>query len=224
MIKIDNKPVSVPVPDSVTTCELPGASSAMDKVPVRIPRTDGLKVTEIVQLAPAPNLWVASGQVEVWEKSPEVEIPEIVNGTVWLFFSVKLVGALAMPNNRFPNEMLAGVRVIGRFPVPLNCAVCEILGASSFTDIRPVRRPETVGVKVTEIVQVSFAPKALGDIGQVDVCAKSPEVEIPEIVRGTVWLFCTVKTLAAPVVFTTWVLNCRLEGDKVTGMTPVPVN
>jgi hypothetical protein len=46
-----------------------------------------------------------------------------------------------------------------------------------------------VGVKVIKIVQLSFAASVFGDIGQFEVWAKSPEVEIPAMVRGTVWLF-----------------------------------
>jgi hypothetical protein len=39
-------------------------------------------------------------------------------------------------------------------------------------------------VKVAEILQLDPAANVCGDSGQVDVCAKSPEVEIPEIVSA----------------------------------------
>jgi hypothetical protein len=51
----------------------------------------------------------------------------------------------------------------------------------------PVRLPAAVGVKVTEIVQVLLAARVLGDKGQFEVWAKSPEVAIPETVSGVVW-------------------------------------
>jgi hypothetical protein len=43
-----------------------------------------------------------------------------------------------------------------------------------------------VGVKVIEILQLSFAANALGDNGQFEDWAKSLEVEIPAMIRGTV--------------------------------------
>jgi len=60
-----------------------------------------------------------------------------------------------------------------------------VFGALSLTVRIPVREPEAVGVKVAEMVQLSFTANVFGDSGQVEVCAKSPEVEIPVIVRGT---------------------------------------
>ena len=74
----------------------------------------------------------------------------------------------------------------GDVPIPLNFAVCGEFEAVSLTVSPPVRAPRAVGVKVTEMLQLSLAPKVFGERGQVEVSAKSPEVEIPEIVRGTV--------------------------------------
>ena len=184
--KIESKPERVPAPARLAVCGLPGALSEMDKVPVREPSTVGVKVTETVQLAPAPNVLGDNGQVEVCAKSPEVKMPEIVSGTAWLFFTVKLFAALVVPNTWLPKERLAADRVTEPVPVPLNCAVCGVLGALSLTVSFPVRAPSAVGVKVTEIVQLDFAANVFGDNGQFEVWAKSPEVEIPAIVRGTV--------------------------------------
>jgi hypothetical protein len=61
-----------------------------------------------------------------------------------------------------------------------------------------------VGVKVTEIVQLDPPASVLGDAGQFEVCAKSPEVEIPKIVSGPDWLFFSVIVLGTLVVVTTW--------------------
>ena len=77
----------------------------------------------------------------------------------------------------------------------------------SLTVSVPVRVPEALGVKVTAIVQLPFAGNVFGANGQFEVCAKSPEVEIAAIVRGAVWLFCTVMAFAALVVVTIWLPN-----------------
>jgi len=184
--KIESNPERVPVPARLAVCGLPGTLSEMDRVPVRVPSAFGVKVTEIVQLAPAANVLGDNGQVEVCAKSPEVKMLKIVSGTAWLFFTVKLFAALVVPNTWLPKERLAADKVTEPVPVPLNCAVCGVLVALSLTVSLPVRAPSAVGVKVTEMVQLDFAANVFGDNGQFEVWAKSPEVEIPEIVRGTV--------------------------------------
>src|SRR5580658_969896 len=55
-----------PVPLSPMVCGLPKALSAMDSLAVNAPTAAGVKVTEIVQLAPAASVAV---QVLVWPKS-----------------------------------------------------------------------------------------------------------------------------------------------------------
>jgi hypothetical protein len=184
--EIESKPESVPVPERLTVCGLVFALSVMVRVPVRVPRAVGVNVTEIAQLAPAPNVLEDNGQVEVCAKSPEVETPQIVSGTVWLFFRVTLFPVLVELIPWLAKVRLAGDRLTGAVPVPLNCAVCGEFEALSLTVSVPVRAPRAVGVKVTEIVQLSFAANVFGDNGQFEVCAKSPAVEIPAMVRGTV--------------------------------------
>jgi len=49
-----------------------------------------------------------------------------------------------------------------------------------------VREPSAVGVKVIETMQLSFGANVFGESGHVEPCPKSPEVEIPLIVSGTV--------------------------------------
>jgi len=56
----------------------------------------------------------------------------------------------------------------------------------SLTVSAPVSVPRALGVKVTEIAQFVPAANVFGEVGQVDVCAKLPVVEMPAIVRGTV--------------------------------------
>ena len=50
----------------------------------------------------------------------------------------------------------------------------------------PVRVPRAVGVKVIERVQEAPAASVSGANGQLLLCAKSPVIEIDEIVSGTV--------------------------------------
>ncbi len=82
----------VPMPLSDTVCGLPAALSLMLSVAVRSPTAPGLKVTVIVQLAPASRV---AGQLFVWVKSPafvpamlmplivSAALPVLVSVTVW---------------------------------------------------------------------------------------------------------------------------------------------
>ena len=67
-----------PVPASVTVCGLPVAPSATEIVPVRAPIADGVKLTLIVQLAPA---FTDVPQLLIWLKSPVVETLTIDSGS-----------------------------------------------------------------------------------------------------------------------------------------------
>jgi hypothetical protein len=74
---------SVPVPLRERVCGLPGPLSVIDSVPVRVPIAVGLKLTLIVQLAPAAN---ELPQVLVWAKSlgstPVTTTPAILSAAV----------------------------------------------------------------------------------------------------------------------------------------------
>ena len=61
---------AIPVPLNVTVCGEPVALSMMVRAPVRVPAADGVKVTEMAQLAPA-----ATGLPQVCDsaKSPEID-------------------------------------------------------------------------------------------------------------------------------------------------------
>jgi hypothetical protein len=183
---IESKPERVPVPDRPPACGLVLALSVMVSVPVRLPKAVGVNVTEISQVAPAANVLGDNGQVEVWAKSPDVEIPETVSGTVWLFFRVTLCPGLVVLTTRLEKVRLAGSKVTGAVPVPLSSASCGEFVALSLTVSVPVRAPTAVGVNVTEIVHLSFVANVFGDNGQFEDWAKSPAVEISAMVRGAV--------------------------------------
>ena len=177
------------MPDRLAVCGLVPALSVTVRVPALVPKAVGVNVMEVVQLAPAANVLGDNGQLEVCAKSPEAEIPKIVSGTVWVFCRITLLRALAVVITWLGKVRLAGDRVTGSVPVPLNAAVCGEFAALSRTVSVPVRAPGAVGVKVIKIVHLSFAANVFGENGQFEVWAKSPEVEIPAMVRGTVWLF-----------------------------------
>jgi hypothetical protein len=66
----------------------------MLSVPVLVPAATGVKVTEMVQSAPALKV---VGQVLVWEKSPLDVMPEIVSETLPVLVSVTVWAWLLVP-------------------------------------------------------------------------------------------------------------------------------
>jgi hypothetical protein len=104
-------------------------------------------------------------------------------------------------------------------PVPDRFAVCGLVLALSLMLRVPVLAPSAVGVNVIEIVHLDPAASVLGDTGQSEVCAKSPEAEIPEIVSALDWLFFTMMGLGALVVVKIWIGKGRLLVDRLTGAT-----
>src|ERR1700719_1841314 len=74
----------VPWPLSARVCGLPGAVSVTVRIPVRLPRAVGVKVTLTVQLVPG-----ATGvpQVFDWAKSPVIWSEVIVKGPVPLLLT-----------------------------------------------------------------------------------------------------------------------------------------
>jgi len=125
--------------------------------PVRAPPAVGLKVTEIVQLAPASTL---VPQVLVWEKSPLAVIPEMDSEELPVLVRATDWEVLLFPDNWAEKVSEEGDKLaIGPAPVPLKLTVCVLpptpLLLSAMVSV-PVRVPGAVAVKVTLIVQ--FAP------------------------------------------------------------------
>jgi len=88
-------PKSAPAPVKVTTCGLLGAESVMVSEPVRVPTTDGAKLTLMRQEAPVPRV---AGQLLVWLKSPEGTMLVMVKLVVPELVSVTGTAALLVPN------------------------------------------------------------------------------------------------------------------------------
>jgi hypothetical protein len=118
---------SWPVPLRATLCGLPIALSEMLMVPVLVPLATGLKVTEIVQLAPTLTL---VPQVLVWEKSPLVVIVRGVRAPVPVLDSVSVCGELRVETACPEKVRLVAERLTtGTSPVPLKFMVWGLLRA-----------------------------------------------------------------------------------------------
>lgn len=94
-------PGVAPVPLSAMVWGLPVASFVMEMLAERPPVAVGVKVTEIVQVAPAANVLGALGQVVVRAKSaafvPVSAMPAIVSGAEPELVRVTLCAALVVP-------------------------------------------------------------------------------------------------------------------------------
>src|SRR5437667_6973514 len=86
--------VPVPLPVRFTVCGLLLASSAMVIVPVRVPVVVGVKVTLIVQFAPAANV---APQVLLCASSPLAAMLVMFNSAVPMLLRVTPLGALVLP-------------------------------------------------------------------------------------------------------------------------------
>src|ERR1700757_1140912 len=127
----------MPVPVNVTVCGLVAALSLIVKVAERATRRFGEKVTLIVQLAPACRPAPPIGQVLLCPKrvgfAPPIVMLLMINGTVPVFCTVTLCGALVVLIAWFPNAIEAGATVtVGRVVVPVSATVVETAGAATF--------------------------------------------------------------------------------------------
>ena len=61
-------------------------------------------------------------------------------------------------------KLVADRLTAGAKPVPVRAIVCGLFDALSVIVTAPVRVPETVGVKVTEILQLAFAASEAGQL------------------------------------------------------------
>jgi hypothetical protein len=182
-------PLVVAVPLKATDCGEPLALSVIVSVPVRLPAVVGVKVTEMVQFAPAAT---ELPQVCVSAKSPDAAIEVIESAAVPGLVRIVVCAALVVPvvcdvKVRADGESI--IPGVGAIPVPFNTTIWGELGALSVMVTVPVRLPAAVGVNVTEMVQ--FAPAATL-VPQVWVCAKSPDIAIEVTVKAVVPEFVSV--------------------------------
>jgi hypothetical protein len=99
---------AMPVPVSETVCGLPLALSAIERVPLKSPTSEGVKVTSIVQLAPAATLVL---QVFVWPKSPVVVIFVILSVAEPVLLNLIDCAALVVLAGSLPNAILVTDKV-----------------------------------------------------------------------------------------------------------------
>jgi len=211
----------IPLPDRETEGGVPVALLLSVSVPVRVPRTAGTKTTLTVQVPPAER---AAGQLFVCAKFPDVVklVMERVPDPV--FVRVTFCGLLVVPMSCEAKVRELGFsEALSVYPMPDKATVCGLpaSGASSAIDKVPVRVPEAVGVNVTLMVQ--FAPAAK-EPGQLLVCAKSPPVEMDEILSETLPLLVRVTDCELAVVPTSWLAKLRELTERATAdAPPVPL-
>lgn len=114
-----------------------------------------------------------------------------------------------------PTFREAGVKTTGTTPVPLSCAVCGEVAALSLTVSVPDSAPSTVGVNVTEMLQLASDAKVCGEMGHFEVAAKSPDAEILLMVSGDDCVLVNFTVRVPLVVSTIQFPNPRLLGFKV---------
>ena len=100
--------VLTPVPVNPMLCGLPNALLVTVSVSVREPATVGVKVTLIVQFAPAARV---AAQVLVWAKSPLALMPAIFSTAEPLLVRVTLCAVLVVPFVCAAKVRLVGARL-----------------------------------------------------------------------------------------------------------------
>src|SRR5437660_1834353 len=122
---------AVPFPLSVMICGLPPALSVTDSVPVRAPEAVGVKVTLMVQFAPAAKVAGLVGQalapVLVAAKSPEAANELIVKAAAPVFVSVTVIRPKSGHVGWLPKLRLVGDNPTpGAVPFPLSVMICGL--------------------------------------------------------------------------------------------------
>src|SRR5437870_3912018 len=224
---------AVPFPLSVMICGLPPGLEERRVGTVRAPEAVGVKVTLMVQFAPAAKVAGLVGQalapVLVAAKSPEAANELIVKAAVPVFVSVTVIGVLVVASGWLPKPSLVGANPTpGAVPFPLSVMICGLPPALSVSDSVPVRAPEAVGVKVTLMVQFAPAAKVAGLVGQalapVLVAAKSLEAANELIVKADTARAHSVTPITSLVLARSWVPKTRLVGANPTpGAVPFPL-
>lgn len=166
----------IPDPLSEMTCGLSAALSVMVVVAVNVVTLVGVKVTEMLQDAPAARL---PPHVVVSANAPVVTMLVMVSDALPVFVIVTVCGTLVVfcccPANV---RLVADSWTMGADAAPPNPEseiTCGLPEALSVIVVVPVEATALDGLNVTEIVQ--FAPAASEDV-QVVVLAKGKVVTI----------------------------------------------
>src|SRR5207302_1207676 len=172
---------AMPVPVRVIVCGLPGASSTMFSVALRIPVASGVKLTLIVQLAPGATEPAPLGQVLPAAKAKSAACAPVMvmlvrfSGAPPLFVRVTFCAGLVVPTRWLPKGLLVAesVAVGGVTPVPVSDTDCGLSAASSVMFTVAARAPVAAGVKLTLIVQLAPGATEPAPVGQVLPAAKA---------------------------------------------------
>src|SRR3989454_3839805 len=157
---------AMPVPVRVIVCGLPGASSTMFSMALRIPVASGVKLTLIVQLAPGATEPAPLGQVLPAAKAKSAACAPVMvmlvrfSGAPPLLVSVTFCAALVVPMRCSPNALLVAECLADGSvtPVPVSDSDCGLPAASSGMVTVAGRALAAVGVKVR--LRTQLAPAA----------------------------------------------------------------
>ena len=159
---------AVPVPVRLTACGLLLALSVTVTFAVRTPVVVGLKLTVMVQLAPAAKLvpqdWLP---VKSPALAPVRAMLVILSAVLPGLVRVAVCEALVVPTTWLPKLRLAGDKVTVPAtvaPVPLRATLCGLPVALSLMLSEALRVPAAAGVKVTAIAQLIPAASELPQV------------------------------------------------------------
>jgi hypothetical protein len=141
------------LPLKFTTCGLPAALSVIVNEPVLLPVAVGVKVTLMVQLAPAGK---DAPQVLISPKSPVARMFVIIKGAVPVLLNVTACAALVVPKASLGKVRLVGERVTNGLetPIPVRRTIWGLPSALSIMARAPTLDPGAVGLNVTLTTQL----------------------------------------------------------------------
>ena len=218
----------VPVPLSATVCGLPKALSLKVRLAVRVPATDGRKVTLTVQEDPAVSVvpHEFDGIAKSAALAPVILMLLMLRVAVPVFLSVTVCAEDVVKFTVTGNVIEVGEGdAIGPVPLPVSETAWGLPAALSVKRRLPLLVPVAVGLNVTLTVQVALMAS---EEGQLLVCAKSPGL-VPAIVmlesdRAAVPVFFSVTGCEALVLPTANEANVSEVGVScTTGATAMEV-
>jgi len=194
-------------------------------VALRAPVVVGLKVTLMVQLAPAANelehVWVCPKSPA---SVPAIAMLVIVIAVVPTFLSVTVLAALVVPTFTDPKLRLVGVSS-AVVPVPLSGTCCGLPAALSVTVKFALRAPVVDGLNVRLTVQLAAAASELPQV--VAVSGKSA-ASAP--VTAMLLIVIAVAPTLVSVTFSTGLVRPTAKVPKASGVgaslavVPVPLS
>jgi hypothetical protein len=153
-----------PTPARLTCCGLPAALSVTLSIAARVLDAVGLKVTRMMQLAPAANELPHLGYCAKSAASvPVIAMPVTVNVVDPTLLSVTIWAGLVAPMPTAPKLRLKGEsRTV--VPIPTRLTFCGLPAALSVTLSIAVRVPDTVGLNSTLMLQLAPAASELPQV------------------------------------------------------------